>query len=483
MNKVAGQHAAVSIRDQSEMETVVDYLSSQKGYRPLVRGMIAGIYKATGLSKAPASMLTDLLGNRTAFRFPYDASAGVIGDILIADDVACVLMPGKERLVAAAFGGPAREERLKRLCSELEECAKTKLDGRAGSMQFDWVELRGKAAESLNGGGVAGAVGAGSTASDSPQASTGPDYDADDVRAVKCLANGVSRKFMVKLSQVGKMTGKDAQGFAPEDVVQKLIDLGLVAEEYLLTCRQDQRTICIVPKNDPGGMGSLRCGVCGRTFAEENRMVVYMLTEAGRKLITGSAWMYIWVTEMLLQTGVRKDRIRWCTGANGEEMGIAVNDFGTNLLIDLKDREFGLGDAYPFVMRVTHDGGSSGLIVTMEKVSGDARTFLKERKDSVAIQLLEGSENIEAGLRRIVDKLAISEMREMVNHISMQVGCDLWLAVDGWIKAAGQMQKAPAVPQSVEKPAEVAAAAAVPVASPFAASGAPATGPNAGPAK
>ncbi|MDY6966026.1 MAG: hypothetical protein SVM80_08690 [Halobacteriota archaeon] len=161
---------------------------------------------------------------------------------------------------------------------------------------------------------------------------------------------------MLKLAQVGKMVSKDALELAKTDILQHLLSLGLIAEEYLLTCKQDQHTICVVPSKkhltkEP--MAPLLCSVCGRSFPEENLQLIYTITKIGKRLAEGSLWMSIWITELLKESGVGKGSIKWGLEANGEELDIMVEYFDSRLFFELKDREFGLGDAYPFVYRIS----------------------------------------------------------------------------------------------------------------------------------
>ena len=147
--------------------------------------------------------------------------------------------------------------------------------------------------------------------------------------------------------------------------------------------------------------------------------------------------MYIWITELLKKNGVRKEAIRWELAASGEDLDIMVEDFDSRVFFELKDREFGLGDAYPFVYRVTRYGGRLGIVATVEKVSTDAKKFLEEeshrREYPLQIQYLEGPENIKKGVEDVVETMALVQVRRLIQPFSRRLGFDLWPIVEHWI--------------------------------------------------
>jgi len=332
---------------------------------------------------------------------------------------------------------------LQKFCADVEEGIKSRFDGRrVRGMKFDWkipkfrfpryvrrhyppfeefFEEEAEQGEELKG--------------------TKPNYTPEDIKAAELLVNIDVRRFMVRLAQVGKMTSKDAAKLAKPDILQRLLSLSLITEEYLLTCKQDQHTICVIPSKehltrDP--MASLRCSVCGRSFPEENLQVIYTLTELGKKLLDGSLWMYIWVTELLKKSGVKEECIKWRLEASGEEIDIMVEDFDSRLFFELKDREFGLGDAYPFVYRITRYEGDGGIIATMDKVSTDAKKFFEEETHRlgypIKIQYLEGPKQIQENIPKIVEQMALLQARRIIRPFSLRIGFDLWPIVEYWLK-------------------------------------------------
>lgn len=267
-----------------------------------------------------------------------------------------------------------------------------------------------------------------------------PDYTSEDVQAANILHDTQIRRFILRIAQVTKVREKDATELVKQSILKKLMSMGLLREEYLLTCKQDQHTICVVSNRvdltkDP--MSSARCSLCGRLFPDENLQVIYTLSELCRKLVQRSLWMSIWVTELLRKNGVMRESIQWGLEANGEELDILVEDFDSRIFFELKDREFGLGDSYPFVYRLYRYGGTVGIVATMDKVSADAGRYFKEeteRRDyPVEMYQLEGSSSIQQGIPKLVEAMALRKVRRLIEPFASRIGLDLWPIAESWI--------------------------------------------------
>ena len=433
--------ANAGVREQTDMESLLTHLR-EKGYLPVIRGMLTGVLSLAKLPEPDEQLITKVI---TPPMYPFrELEFGeILGDLFFAKEFVYLVNPiGEEAIQASVIGYRKQEEALQKFCADVEEGIKSRFDGRrVRGMKFDWkipkfrflryirrryppyedfFEEEPDHEEELKG--------------------TTPNYTPEDIKAAELLVN-TDRRFMVRLAQVGKMTSKDAVKLAKSDILERLLSLGLITEEYLLTCKQDQHTICVVPSREhltKEPMASLRCSVCGRSFPEENLQVIYTLTERGKKLLDGSLWMSIWVTELLKKSGVKEECIKWGLEASGEELDIMVEDFDSRLFFELKDREFGLGDAYPFVYRITRYGGDSGIIATMDKVSTDAKKFFEEethrREYPIKIQYLEGSKQIQEDIPKIVEQMALSQARRIIRPFSIRIGFDLWPIVEYWLK-------------------------------------------------
>lgn len=434
--------AKAGIRDQTEMESLISHLRD-KGHLPVIRSMFTGMSRLAKLPELKEQLITKVITQARVNTFMRRPEFGeLLGDLFFSDDLVCILTPIEtDMLQTSVIGYGKQEDALRNFCADIEEGIKARFDGRRiRGMEFDWKTQRFRPSRYFRHRYPPFEE----FFEEEPEREmelqgTEPNYSLEDAKAAELLVDTDIRRFMLKLTQVGKMISKDAAKLAKSDILQRLLSLGLMAEEYLLTCRQDQHTICVVLSKEhlKEPMASLRCSVCERSFPEENLQVIYTLTERGKKLVDGSSWMSIWTTELLKESGVRKGEIKWGLEAGGEELDIMVEDFDSRLFFELKDREFGLGDAYPFVYRVNRYGGRMGIVATMDKVSTDAKKFFKEeterREYPITIQYLEGSKNIREGIPKIVEEMALSQVRIMIHPFSARIGFDFWPIVEYWI--------------------------------------------------
>ena len=246
------------------------------------------------------------------------------------------------------------------------------------------------------------------------------------------LARKGIRGFLVNLAKVGnKARSADAASLLDEESRNELIGAGLIRKEYLLVCRQDSRTICSIPDRDEfeSTIGQkLTCTSCGRLFVDELIQDIYALTPSARSLLEGSHWMTLWVTSLLVNSGVQGERIKWNAAAGDDELDIVAEIHGLKVFFELKDREFGLGDAYPFSFRIERYGGDVGVVVTTESVADEADKFFEEqkRRGNTVVSVVDGEKDIPQKLTSLVASLSKLAVRQSVAGAEERFGFDIW---------------------------------------------------------
>lgn len=208
-------------------------------------------------------------------------------------------------------------------------------------------------------------------------------------------------------------------------------DAGIVSSETVIICRRTQQQVVRV--TDPGAVADManrgvKCG-CGRPFADERQEEALTITEIGRTLLDKSRWMSVLLLQELLTLGVSLERVLLEYTAGGDEVDCITDVSGEVLLFELKDKEFSLGQAYPFGAKMGLIRPRQPIIVTTEHVGGDAKDHFaraqqaggprsrlyRDPDDVDPVEYIEGLENLSRDLKRIISKV---HRRDALRHLA-----------------------------------------------------------------
>jgi hypothetical protein len=125
------------------------------------------------------------------------------------------------------------------------------------------------------------------------------------------------------------------------------------------------------------------CTSCGAKITDERIDNLFKISEKGIKLVNSSYWMVGRVVGVLSKLGVKDSDIFADVRYDGEQIDVMALCMRNWLVFELKDREFGLGDAYKFhgkISRLSQKTRSSivPIIVTTKNVAAEARKLLSE---------------------------------------------------------------------------------------------------------
>jgi len=162
------------------------------------------------------------------------------------------------------------------------------------------------------------------------------------------------------------------------------------------------------------------CTSCGSKITDEKVDSLFRISQTGSKLVSGSYWMMGKVVEILRKSGLREKDIFVSIGYDGEEIDILALAFSKSIVFELKDREFGLGDAYKFHGKVSRLKEKIGddvipIVITTKIVAAEARKLLSEvasNKRYGYMELggsdylfIEGLEQVEPEIRKLFDDI------------------------------------------------------------------------------
>lgn len=301
-------------------------------------------------------------------------------------------------------------DQLSEFARELENAIMSALDGRkTRHMRFEWSEVKRSSTRldkiveaERDEGGI------------ELQRAT---LAEGDLIAAGILETRAVRATVIDISQAGFAREQDIlsrRGKAREEAKVALDELkrgGLVAVEYLVECKKASTPITRLQSPDDlrdPAIARLSCPTCGRSFPDEALSEAYSVSELGKRMIQKSHWMTVAVTRRLVQIGIPIEAILWNISESGEEVDLIVDVLGDLWLFELKDREFGSGDAHPFNYRQVRYKAAKAIVVTTEKVSTDAKRVFQElakesRGERPTPTYVEGLENTEPVLRQEIE--------------------------------------------------------------------------------
>ncbi|MFD7238762.1 hypothetical protein ACFWAT_26100 [Streptomyces syringium] len=211
-----------------------------------------------------------------------------------------------------------------------------------------------------------------------------------------------------------------------DELVQKLIDKGLVDTEVVIICTKTSAQINRVPSRDAFKQldeAGLRCA-CGRALSAEKHEKALSITDFGRLMLDGSRWLSVLVLQHLLNCGIPVASIRMEQVYSGEEVDCIAEIYGSIVLFELKDKEFNRGNAYSFGAKIGIFQPDIPVVVTTEKVGADARDHFLARSanpgrnvrraytdaDGESVTFIEGLDNLKSGLEAVVAEIAKSAL-------------------------------------------------------------------------
>jgi hypothetical protein len=153
----------------------------------------------------------------------------------------------------------------------------------------------------------------------------------------------------------------------------------------------------------------------------------------------------IWITDLLVTAGIPKADVAWNATASEDELDLMVDVLGPRVFFELKDREFGLGDAYPFSYRVARYGGVFGVVVTTDKVAGEAKKFFDEQRPNMRAQIvyLEGQGTIEQEANNLIDQVSRNGVMLLLSELAESLPLDLIPVMNAWMHHVAESATAP----------------------------------------
>lgn len=322
------------------------------------------------------------------------------------------------------------ENQLKEFTDIIEESIKKKVDGRKTRyVEFYWSKLNTNSGKIKN-----------ITNNDDEGSSTlfeKPKCDDDEIQSSILLNDNFIRKLLIEISQAGFAREMDIITKKNKKIsASKLNDLKtnkLLITDILIECKKTGSQLTKVKERSlitKAGMEKLSCPYCNAQFKDEKITEIYSVSQKGKKLITKSHWQTIFVVDKLTQNGIDKDDIICNVSDSGEEVDLLVEFMGELWIFELKDREFGSGDAYPLNYRQVKYKANKAFIVTTEEISPDAKKVINDllsesQRDKKSVVFIEGHQTIDDILSKEVSNAILNYSKRRISHLGAQLGIDI----------------------------------------------------------
>src|SRR5260370_2396187 len=128
---------------------------------------------------------------------------------------------------------------------------------------------------------------------------------------------------------------------------------------------------------------------------------------------------------------------------------IVLDLSGDLVLVQLKDREFNLADAYAFNAKISRIKAAEGVIVSNEGLSGDAKKLVQEElgpqrariTDPFRISFVEGVQGLEHELGRVVERRRRQYFLRALGDLATIHGLHNWHLALAKVEARGRAGK------------------------------------------
>ena len=227
------------------------------------------------------------------------------------------------------------------------------------------------------------------------------DFSEADIAAASLLEDAAVLELATTVKRAGGMLLTD---FREQELpklnpqaADRLLESPLVERTKVLICRKTSKMLARVPSSETvselSRLGAT-CASCSRPFGEEKIDELVVPTDRAKELIDHSTWMVALLADRLRAIGVFEDQILFEFQEGTHEVDALVDLEGELIMFELKDREFGMGDAYALSGRLAKYKADYTVIITTKKVAPEVREYFQQIKPETTLSYVEGLSNL-----------------------------------------------------------------------------------------
>jgi hypothetical protein len=423
---IESRNVEIALVDQTSIDAIISQLES-KGYRPILRSIARSIANTAYMGSF--SVGVDLFRRDPYWVGGIDDREVLIGDLFVLSERIFLLSipsnkfafsfaPKNTNLIVTEIRRPDQESGINEFCLLLTDCL-ISVDRLANQKRELLVWKSVSEIRDTN------------TISPIRTATATNDFDLDQLVSEEAkyseleviASNVLKHKDCWELARTistlyGKKHWTEYKIDSQDLLLNQLLIASLAKKECVCVCRKTHKILTVYDSYDctiPIHLGKLQCAHCSRLYCDELLVNRYILSDLGASLLQNSKWMTIWISEILRSSGIDLSSMRWGAEGGEDEVDIVLHLFNKIIAFELKDRDFGLGDADKFVARCNRYSVQEGVIVTTTQITPEAKRYLATYPGRVYITTIEGQEDVSLQLKQRVQFWFVRHIQDIIS--------------------------------------------------------------------
>lgn len=413
----------------------------EREWRPLIRSVRLGCYKQALLGPGHVAEMEQSIAMSTRLedRAPY-----IRGDVFLLDDHTFSLVFGdSESLFTGIRAGivyePHVTEPLRKLdafCQIVSDCLIEALNEITGSRDDGAQDLRKwRQEQSAAQTGFERFV----TRQDNDSLYTvvRKETSRERVRAAELLENPYARAFLRSAKQAytegyaAKLLAESA-GAPSSFSLNRLVEVGLLRQEVLISCRQTGHTLLSLPSSAALAVitvSDAACTECGARIADEKIEEVVAPTHLSSALLDDGTWLVNRLHAILRKMGIAESEIAIEPPAGDGEAYMMANVCSEPFLFVLRDGDLTPAFARRIVDMQIETEASHLIIVATGTIHNEGRTHLLNYASRVVrggrefeLIIVDGAESAAAELRHAVERVSKKAIAEQLCELNTSLG-------------------------------------------------------------
>ncbi|HLL70353.1 MAG TPA: hypothetical protein VK363_02910 [Pyrinomonadaceae bacterium] len=413
----------------------------EQGFAPLIRSARLHLYEA---SLAGAQQQAREMERALAARADAGTEAPYVrGDLFCVEDYAHFLLFGD----AGGDGGAAAgvragiiyedetidpREKLDAFCRSIREAlAASATVAGAQTLVVEWERREARVSESFRRFAA--------TETATPTNARGEMVEGW-LRSSGMLEDSQARAFLRRLSEAHKEGRAAAAGAlqagagesAPDALLNRLAEVGLLKREILVSCRKDGRALFRLPSPDAFSMlsgSNAVCNECGASIADEHAEEVTVPTSLTATLLQDGAWLATHLRTIISKLGVPEKQIVARPTAGDGEVRLMANVCGEAFLFLLHDGDWTTAQARRALDEHAKSESEHLVLVATGKIQEDARQRLREHARrrthggrELELIFVEGLDSLSAELEPAFERVAANALSEELWELDTSLG-------------------------------------------------------------